>query len=83
MGFEDDVEKGGKSSSFSKDKMTLDKAVELREYNPPKHLSIFPRVVCSVIFSFNLLVYYRVFLLVLRFKNMLQEYRYLLNANLG
>jgi len=42
MGFEDEVEKAGKSSfSFPKGKMTLEKAVELGEYDP-KYLSIFP-----------------------------------------
>jgi len=42
MGFEDDVEKGkGSTPQFPKGKMTLEKAVELGEYDP-KYLSIFP-----------------------------------------
>jgi hypothetical protein len=47
MGFEYAVEKGRKSSfTFSKGKMTLEKAVELGEYDP-KYLSIFPKVAYS------------------------------------
>jgi hypothetical protein len=47
MGFEDDVEKGkGSTPQFPKGKMTLEKAVELGEYDP-KYLSIFPQVAYS------------------------------------